>query len=78
MYHPTDQNGGVVRRGIIKLEDPTCPVLTAEVGEIYFLVGDTAGLEGGADVVVEGGLVEPGRCGPITTIQLRTVKAAPR
>jgi hypothetical protein len=77
MFHPTDQNGNVRRKGTVKLDDPSCPMLTAELDEIYLLVGDTSALRGGERVVVEGPIVAPGRCGKVTTIDVRKSRAVP-
>jgi hypothetical protein len=76
MFHPTDQNSVVKRKGLVSLEDPSCPMLTSEAGEIYFLVGDTNVLRANGPLLIEGPIVAHGRCGQTTTIQVKSVKAA--
>jgi hypothetical protein len=78
MFHPTDQNGVVKRKGTVKLDDPSCPMLTGQLDEIYVLVGDTNDLRGGERVMVEGPIVASNRCGGVTTIDMKkVVRAAP-
>ena len=74
MLHPTDNANVVKRTGAITLEDPTCPMLTGQAGEIYFLVGDPALLRAAERVAVEGVIVSNSRCGGATTIQVKSVK----
>jgi len=77
MFHPTTPEGSVVRRGTIRFEDPACPTLTAAGEEIYFLVGDVAGL-GAGERIVRGKLADSGRCGNVTTIEVAEVRLPPR
>jgi hypothetical protein len=76
MFHPTDANGGLSRRGTVKFDDPKCPTLIGQGGELYFLTGSTAGLMGGDDVVIKGTVVGPTACGPTTTIKIDSFKPA--
>ena len=77
MFHPTDANGGLSRRGTVKFDDPKCPTLTGQGGELYFLSGDTSGLRGGADVIIKGKVSEPTPCGQTTTIRVESFQPAP-
>jgi hypothetical protein len=76
MFHPTDANGGLSRRGTVKLDDPKCPTLTGQGGELYFLTGDISALQGGADVVIKGRVTGPTPCGETTTIAVESFKPA--
>jgi hypothetical protein len=76
MFHPTDANGGLSRRGTVKFDDPKCPTLTGQGGELYFLTGDTSGLTGGADVVIKGQVTDYTPCGKTTTIKVLSYKPA--
>lgn len=78
MFHPVAADGGLVRKGTIRREDPACPTLTGEGEELYFLVGDTGALVAGEETVVRGRLVEPGRCGNATTIEVATATTPQR
>ena len=78
MFHPTALDGSVVRRGTIKIEDPSCPTLIATEGaEIYFLVGDTSVLMPGKEMVVKGRVSDTTRCGNTTTIEVTSAEPPP-
>jgi hypothetical protein len=78
MFHPTSAEGTLTRRGTITYPDPSCPMLTAEGGEIYFLVGEPSLLPAGKDWVLKGWVAEPGRCGNVTTIHVTTAGPPPK
>ena len=77
MFHPTAPDGALVRRGTIKIEDPSCPTLTAEGAEIYFLVGDISALTPGKEMVVKGRVSDTTRCGNTTTIEVTSAEPPP-
>ncbi|MSR35864.1 MAG: hypothetical protein EXR95_04345 [Gemmatimonadetes bacterium] len=77
MFHPTSADGMLQRRGTITYQDPTCPMLTAEGGEIYFLVGDPSLLPAGKDWILKGWVAQPGRCVNVTTIHVTNAGPPP-
>jgi hypothetical protein len=78
MFHPTSAEGTLVRRGTVTYQDPSCPMLTSEGGEIYFLVGNTTGIIAGKDMVFRGKVVDDQRCGKTTTIEVRSATFPPK
>jgi hypothetical protein len=77
MFHPTDASGMFTRAGKVGLQAGSCPVLTGEADEIYFLNGITSGLSSGDQVKVVGRAVESGPCGKGTTIEVHRVERVP-
>ena len=77
MVHPTDAQGRVQRRGTVKWNS-TCPTLTGQADELYFLTGDVGGLASGEEVRVTGRLLHDTQCGPGTTLAVESVRAVGR
>ena len=78
MFHPTTPEGVLSRIGVVKLEDPKCPVLVADGSdEWYVLVGNTARLIAGEKMAVRGKVVPAGQCGPMTTIEVQETRNPP-
>jgi len=77
MVHPTDAQGMIRRHGIVKQEvQGGCPTLTGEVGELYFLTGNTRGINSGHDMRVHGRVLQNTRCGAGTTIEVLSATPA--
>src|SRR5687767_11255876 len=78
MFHPTTPEGVLSRTGVVKLEDPKCPVLVADGSdEWYVLVGNTARLIAGEKMAVRGKVVPAGQCGQMTTIEVQETRNPP-
>ena len=78
MFHPTTPEGVITRMGVVKLEDPKCPVLVADGSdEWYVLVGNTARLIAGEKMAVRGKVVSTGPCGAMTTIEVAETRNPP-
>lgn len=78
MFHVTTPEGLVSRRGVVKLENEGCPVLVADGSdEWYVLLGNTSRLIAGEEMAVKGMVVEPGECGPMTTIVVQETRNPP-
>lgn len=78
VFHPTDANGWVLRKGRISNLETECPTLTNESDELYFLGGDTGALAVGDEVVVEGTIGDSELCGPGTTIDVMQIRSGSR
>ncbi len=70
IFHVTDANGMVQRRGQLTDEGVECPVLRGDDGVLYTLTGSLAEFKAGDEVVVEGTLPEASICMQGTTIQV--------
>ncbi len=70
IFHVTDADGMVQRRGQLTAEGVECPALRGDDGVLYTLTGDLAGFKAGDEVVVEGSLPEMAICMQGTTIQV--------
>lgn len=77
MFHPTDQNGTLVRSGRVSLQATGCPVLTGDAEEIYYLAGVDSGLQAGDRIKVVGHPVDSSTCGKGTTIEVQKVERVP-
>jgi hypothetical protein len=71
MFHPTDATGMLARTGKVSLQSTSCPILTGEADEIYYLTGITSGLQMGDRIRVVGRPVESTACGKGTTIEVQ-------
>ena len=75
MVHPTDAQGMVRRKGMVRQEAMGgCLTLTGEAGELYYLSGATSALRAGREARLEGRVVQNGRCGTGTTIEVRSAR----
>ncbi len=70
IFHVTDADGMVLRRGQLTDEGVECPALRGDDGVLYTLTGSLAEFKAGDDVVVEGTLPEASICMQGTTIQV--------
>ena len=77
MFHPTDQNGVLVRTGKFVSEVPNCPSLTGDSDEIYYLTGDLSSLKAGDRVKITGRALPSGPCGKGTTIAVQRIEPLP-
>lgn len=77
VFHATDAEGMVQRAGRIMFEPTSCPALTNEADELYFLAGSAGEVSPGEEVVVEGPIVDSEACGPGTTIEVRQLRRRP-
>ena len=77
MFHPTDRNGVLVRTGKFLSEVPSCPSLTGDSDEIYYLTGDTSSLKPGDRVKITGRVLPAGPCGKGTTIAVQQIERIP-
>jgi hypothetical protein len=78
MFHATTPEGLITRRGVVKLENPGCPVLVADGSdEWYVLLGNTQRLIAGEEMAVRGTVVPPGECGQMTTIVVQETRNPP-
>lgn len=76
LFYVTNAQGTLLRRGRMTDEGERCPAMRGEDGELYTLAGQTAGLEPGEEVAVEGTLAESSVCGQGTTLQVVRVQQA--
>ena len=67
IFHVTDADGMVVRRGQLTAEGVECPALRGDDGLLYTLTGDLADNKAGDEVIVEGRLAETSMCMQGTT-----------
>ena len=74
IFHVTDTDGMVLRRGQLTNEGVECPTLRGEDGVLYTLIGDIAELEAGDEVTVEGTLPDAAICMQGTTIQVARIR----
>ena len=70
IFHVTDADGMVVRRGRLTAEGVECPALRGDDGVLYTLAGDLADFKAGDEVMVEGRIAETSMCMQGTTIQM--------
>ncbi len=70
IFHVTDADGLVLRRGQLTAEGVECPTLRGDDGVLYTLTGDLAEFKAGDEVIVEGTLPEMSICMQGTTIQV--------
>ena len=73
VFYPTDAQGNVERTGRVTYDDGSCPTLTNDQDEVYFLEGGVQSIGVGDQVVVEGRMVTSESCGPGPTIQVARV-----
>jgi hypothetical protein len=70
IFHVTDADGMVERRGRLTDEGVECPALRGDDGVLYTLTGDLSAFKAGDEVLVEGSLPEMSICQQGTTIQV--------
>ncbi len=70
IFHVTDADGMVQRRGQLTAEGVECPALRGDDGVLYTLTGSLAEFKAGDEVIVEGTLPEASICMQGTTIQV--------
>lgn len=70
IFHVTDADGMVQRRGQLTAEGVECPALRGDDGVLYTLTGSLAEFKVGDEVIVEGTLPEASICMQGTTIQV--------
>lgn len=75
IFHVTDADGMVLRRGQLTNEGVECPALRGDDGVLYTLIGDIAEFEAGDDVTIEGTLPDAAICMQGTTIQVARIRA---
>ena len=75
IFHVTDADGMVLRRGQLTAEGVECPALRGDDGVLYTLTGSLAEFKAGDEVVVEGTLPEASMCMQGTTIQVVRIEA---
>ena len=74
IFHVTDADGMVVRRGELTAGGVECPALRGDDGVLYTLTGDLAEFKAGDEVIVEGTLPEMSICMQGTTIQVARIE----
>ena len=75
IFHVTDSDGMVLRRGQLTNEGVECPALRGDDGVLYTLIGDIAEFEAGDEVTIEGTLPDAAICMQGTTIQVARIRA---
>ena len=70
IFHVTDADGMVLRRGQLTDEGVECPALRGDDGVLYTLTGSLAEFKAGDEVIVEGRIAETSMCMQGTTIQV--------
>ncbi len=70
IFHVTDADGMVLRRGQLTAEGVECPALRGDDGVLYTLTGSLAEFKAGDEVIVEGRIAETSMCMQGTTIQV--------
>ena len=75
IFHVTDADGMVLRRGQLTNEGVECPALRGDDGVLYTLIGDIAEFEAGDEVTIEGTLPDAAICMQGTTIQVARIRA---
>jgi len=70
IFHVTDADGLVLRRGQLTAEGVECPALRGDDGLLYTLTGDLADAKTSDEMIVEGRLTETSVCMQGTTIQV--------
>jgi hypothetical protein len=75
MVHPTDARGMVRRKGMVRQEAMGgCLTLTGDAGELYYLSAQTSAVQAGREARIEGRVIQNGRCGVGTTIDVRSAR----
>ncbi len=70
IFHVTDVDGMVVRRGQLTDGGVECPALRGDDGVLYTLTGSLAEFKAGDEVIIEGRIADISMCMQGTTIQV--------
>ena len=78
VFHVTDRDGRLLRRGRITDEAAPCQALRGEDGELYYLTGRIGEWATGDAVTVEGTIAASATCRDGTTIQVSRIQRGAR